>query len=135
VDAPTTGTLSSYATRPGSVAADGTSRNGIYTRNLLLAMDVPDQPVELMPKGLVGAVKRDSNGRQEPWSEGSIEGYFYFTRSNVNPSNGLPAPQVTAGQAPIDPGKSADFKVTTLAVRRTETSTRESSCARFSGMK
>ncbi len=38
VSAPS-GTLISYATRPGSVAADGNGRNGLYTSKLLLQMD------------------------------------------------------------------------------------------------
>ena len=77
VDAPS-GTLISFATRPGSVASDGAGRNGLYTQNLLLAMDIPDQPIELALKRVVSAVKKDSNGKQEPWMEGSIEGDFYF---------------------------------------------------------
>jgi len=81
VDAPS-GTLISFATRPGSVASDGAGRNGLYTQNLLLAMDIPDQPIELALKRVVSAVKKDSNGKQEPWMEGSIEGDFYFRHAN-----------------------------------------------------
>jgi hypothetical protein len=77
VEAPS-GTLISFATRPGSVASDGTGRNGLYTQHLLAAMDVPGEPVELALKRVVRGVKRDSNGKQEPWMEGSIEGDFYF---------------------------------------------------------
>ena len=77
VSAPS-GTLVSFATRPGSVAADGDGRNGLYTSHLLSAMDAPNQPVELMLKRVTTAVKSSSQGRQEPWMEGSIEGDFYF---------------------------------------------------------
>ena len=42
VNAPS-GTILSFATRPGSVAADaGSGRNGLYTEHLLAAMDLPD---------------------------------------------------------------------------------------------
>ncbi len=77
VSAPT-GTLISFATRPGSVAADGTGRNGLYTEQLLSAMDLRGQPIELALKRVVSGVKAASKGRQEPWMEGSIEGDFCF---------------------------------------------------------
>lgn len=72
------GTLISFATRPGSVAADGSGRNGLYTQYLLQAMDIPNQPIEQVLKRVVSGVKAASQGRQEPWMEGSIEGDFYF---------------------------------------------------------
>ncbi|WP_435627046.1 S41 family peptidase [Candidatus Ferrigenium straubiae] len=71
------GTLISYATRPGSVAADGDGRNGLYTSKLLKQMDSPLQ-IELALKRVVTEVKNASQGRQEPWMEGSIEGDFCF---------------------------------------------------------
>ena len=71
------GTLISYATRPGSVAADGNGRNGLYTSKLLEQMDHSNQ-IELLLKLLVREVKHASSGRQEPWMEGSIEGEFCF---------------------------------------------------------
>lgn len=77
------GTLISFATRPGSVAADGSGRNGLYTTHLLAAMDAPNLPVEQVLKKVVSAVRTESKGRQEPWMEGSIEGEFYFRREVV----------------------------------------------------
>jgi uncharacterized caspase-like protein len=77
VSAPS-GTLISYATRPGSVAADGNGKNGLYTGHLLKQMDSVSQPVEQVLKRVVSAVKTESQGRQEPWMEGSIEGDFCF---------------------------------------------------------
>lgn len=77
VNAPS-GTMISFATRPGSVARDGDGKNGLYTQNLLTAMDVPNLPIEQVIKRVVSKVKQASNGTQEPWIEGSIEGDFYF---------------------------------------------------------
>ncbi len=78
VNAPS-GTIISFATRPGSVAADaGSGRNGLYTEHLLAAMDLPNTPIEQALKRVVSGVKQASKGRQEPWMEGSIEGDFYF---------------------------------------------------------
>ncbi len=76
VNAPS-GTMIAYATRPGSVAEDGKGRNGLYTEQLLKLMD-SGKPIEQVLKQLVSSVKAASKGRQEPWSEGSLEGDFCF---------------------------------------------------------
>lgn len=77
VSAPS-GTLISFATRPGSVASDGSGKNGLYTQHLLNHMDIPGQPIEQVLKRVVSGVKSESRGEQEPWMEGSIEGDFCF---------------------------------------------------------
>ncbi|QIL73082.1 hypothetical protein G7048_23645 [Diaphorobacter sp. HDW4B] len=76
-DAPS-GTLIHFATRPGSVAADGTGANGLYTSQLLKHIDTANTPVELMLKNVSASVEAASQGQQEPWSEGSIKGNFFF---------------------------------------------------------
>ena len=76
VNAPS-GTMIAYSTRPGSVAEDGAGRNGLYTEQLLKVMD-NRKPIEQVLKQLVSSVKTASKGRQEPWSEGSLEGDFCF---------------------------------------------------------
>jgi len=81
VNAPT-GTLISFATRPGSVAADGSGRNGLYTGALLEAMDNKGQPIEQVLKRVVTSVKAGSKNQQEPWMEGSIDGDFCFGNCN-----------------------------------------------------
>ena len=97
VDAPS-GTLISFATRPGSIASDGAGENGLYTENLLRAMDEPNLPVEQVLKRVVTGVKQASKGQQEPWMEGSIEGDFYF---RGGPAGTAGVPQAQA--APVDP--------------------------------
>ena len=72
------GTLMHFATRPGSVAADGSGSNGLYTTELLRHIDQPGTPVEQMLKRVAAAVERESKGQQEPWAEGSLKGDFYF---------------------------------------------------------
>jgi formylglycine-generating enzyme required for sulfatase activity len=76
------GTLISFATRPGSVAADGSGRNGVYTGALLAAMNETNRPIEQVLKSVVTAVKAQSKNQQEPWMEGSIEGEFCFGDCN-----------------------------------------------------
>ena len=78
VSAAPSGTLIHFATRPGSVAADGTGSNGLYTSQLLRFIDSPDVPVETMLKRVSAAVTTESKKQQEPWTEGSIVGEFYF---------------------------------------------------------
>jgi formylglycine-generating enzyme required for sulfatase activity len=72
------GTLISFATRPGSVASDGSGRNGLYTEQLLRQMDEANVPIEQVLKRVLSGVKSTSKGKQEPWMEGSLEGDFYF---------------------------------------------------------
>jgi uncharacterized caspase-like protein len=89
VSAAPSGTLIHFATRPGSVAADGTGSNGLYTSQLLRFIDAPDLPVETMLKRVSAAVTVESKKQQEPWTEGGIVGEFYFkpgaTATTVKP--------------------------------------------------
>lgn len=77
------GTLISFATRPGSVAADGTGQNGLYTEVLLRYIATPNQPIEQMLKKVASGVEQTSQGKQEPWIEGSIKGDFFFITGPV----------------------------------------------------
>jgi hypothetical protein len=86
-----TGSLVSYATAPGSVAADGDGRNGVYTKHLLDAMQQPGRTLEQVFKQVRINVDRDTAGKQVPWEESSLTGDFYFT----------PGSGVVASAAPI----------------------------------
>jgi Caspase domain len=77
MDAPP-GTLIAFATAPGSTAADGTGRNGLYTQHLLAQIEVPGLKVEDVFKRARAAVRIASDGRQVPWENTSLEGDFYF---------------------------------------------------------
>ena len=72
------GLLIAYATAPGKVAADGDGRNGLFTEQLLLALDQPGQPVEnvfkLVRQGVAGA----SGRAQVPFVSNGLIGDFYF---------------------------------------------------------
>lgn len=73
-----TGTLIAYATRPNQVASDGSSRNGTFTGALLEHLGTPGATVEQVFKRVVRRVRETSAGQQEPWSEGALDGDFYF---------------------------------------------------------
>jgi len=85
------GSLIAYATAPGSVAADGTGRNGTYTKHLLQYMTVPDLPVEQMFKQVRLAVEQETKGAQTPWELSSLRGDFFFRpETGARPSPAVP---------------------------------------------
>ena len=77
VDAPR-GTLLAFATAPGSVAADGEGRNGIYTKHLLANIERSDLSIEEVFKQVRIGVVNDTDGRQTPWESSSLMGSFHF---------------------------------------------------------
>jgi uncharacterized protein len=73
------GTFIAYAAAPGQVAHDGSKgSNGVFTGELVKAMSVPGLPLEQVFKKVIAGVKSDTKGSQQPWSESSIQGDFYF---------------------------------------------------------
>ncbi|NBQ26157.1 MAG: hypothetical protein EBU26_18235, partial [Verrucomicrobia bacterium] len=81
-----TGTFISYATAPGSVAADGEGDNGLFTAKLLKHMTTPGLPLERVFKRVRVDVQRESNNQQVPWDSSSVTGDFYFVPSVAAPS-------------------------------------------------
>lgn len=83
MDAPS-GSMISYATAPGRVAADGTDRNGIFTKHLLLQLRTSDN-IELaqLMKGVGKGVQNETGKKQVPWVSSSITGDFYFKGKGV----------------------------------------------------
>jgi Caspase domain/Sel1 repeat len=77
MDAPT-GSILAYATAPGSVAADGTDRNGLYTSMLLKHMIESNLVIERVFKKVRIDVINASGNRQVPWELSSLTGDFYF---------------------------------------------------------
>ncbi|MCP4457248.1 MAG: caspase family protein, partial [Cytophagales bacterium] len=77
MDAPK-GSLLAYATAPGSVAADGTGRNGIFTKHLLKKMAVRGIKVDDVLEEVRIAVLKDTNNTQVPWQASSLTGEFSF---------------------------------------------------------
>ena len=72
------GTFIAFATAPGSIASDGKGENGLYTQHLLRAMLRPGLKIEDVFKNVRTGVRRDSQGRQVPWENTSLEGDFIF---------------------------------------------------------
>jgi uncharacterized caspase-like protein len=77
VDAPK-GTLLAYATAPGKVASDGEGPHGLYTAELLKAMDLPGAKVEEVFKAVRVNVIKATAGAQVPWESSSLTGDYFF---------------------------------------------------------
>lgn len=77
VDAPK-GVLIAYATAPGKVAADGSGKHGLYTSELLRALDEPGRRIEDVFKQVRIRVSGETSDRQIPWESSSLTGDFYF---------------------------------------------------------
>jgi tetratricopeptide (TPR) repeat protein len=72
------GAFIAYATSPGSVASDGNGRNGLYTQELIKAMNKPNRTIEQVFKDVRASVLRQSGDKQNPWENSNITGDFYF---------------------------------------------------------
>ena len=91
-----TGSLIAYATAPGSVAADGTGRNGVYTSHLLKNMRMPGVPIEQVFKNARIGVRQETGGKQIPWEASSLIGDFMF----MPPTQQISSEQITQS-APV----------------------------------
>ena len=97
------GALILYAASAGEVAADGEGRNGLFTSNLMKAINTPGLKVEDVFKKTVVDVTKATNDKQWPWSSGSIKGNFYFT---IN----APKAETVTIQAPVTGNKQAEIE-------------------------
>ncbi len=98
------GTLIAYATAPGSVAIDGESSNGLYTAELLKALDAPGLKAEDVFKRVRIAVSDQSAGLQVPWESSSLTGDFVFNR------DAMPAAPTAATHNPSAPSSQASVE-------------------------
>jgi len=78
MDAPT-GSILAYATAPGSIAADGPGRNGLYTSALLKHMTTPGLEIGKLFRQVRIDVVGASGKKQVPWEASSLMGDFYFS--------------------------------------------------------
>ena len=98
MDAPT-GSLLAYATSPGSVASDGTGRNGIYTGRILELMQKPGLEVLSLFRLVRVGVMSDTGNKQVPWESTSLTGEFYFVPAQAEKDKPAAAAQENAPAA------------------------------------
>ena len=82
------GSFVAFATAPGSVAADGSGRNGLFTSHLLTSLRNPDSDIDRVFTRVAAAVARESGNKQVPWKSSSLTGEFCFAdcgRANQPP--------------------------------------------------
>ncbi len=72
------GSFVAYATAPGSVASDGTGKNGLYTQELLKAIQIKGLLIEQVFKEVRRNVLKLSGEKQYTWDSSNIIGDFYF---------------------------------------------------------
>jgi hypothetical protein len=96
------GTLISYATQPGNVAADGDTQDSPYTQALAAAMRKPGADVFQVFNQVGLQVKQLTGGQQQPWLASSpIAGNFFFF-GPVTLSMPGTEPQPNAAPPPIN---------------------------------
>jgi len=81
------GSFIAYSTAPGSTASDGIGKNGLYTHELIKAIQMPGLTIEQVFKEVRINVLRLSGEKQYTWDNSSITGEFYF---NLNDSEVMP---------------------------------------------
>ena len=86
INAPS-GTFISYATAPGSVASDGSGKNGLYTGELIRHMKSPGLKLEEVFKKVRADVQKKSEDKQVPWDASSLTGDFYFVPPTAVPES------------------------------------------------
>ena len=76
---PPGGTLIAFATSPGSVAANGSGRNGLYTGELIKQLRKPQRIEDVFINTRV-SVEQKSGGRQSPWELARLRGKYFLVR-------------------------------------------------------
>ncbi len=98
-----------YATKPGSVASDGTGRNGLFTSKLLKYINAEGLNIEQVFKRVAAEVSAESNDAQRPWIASDFTGDFFFTPGKGDTLNALPVITFSTPQVPAhDPDSYRD---------------------------
>ena len=74
----TSGSLIVYATAPGSTAADGKGRNGVFTQALLGRLDSPGLSLQEIMTNVAADVAAATKGAQEPWKQDNLTRMVYL---------------------------------------------------------
>src|SRR5690349_4427719 len=94
-----TGTLIAFSTAPGSIAADGSGRNGLYTQYLLASLRQPDTDILKGFQRTRAGVVKETGGKQTPWESTSLTGDFYFRGGGAPAAGGSSSSAIIAAPA------------------------------------
>lgn len=92
MDAPK-GTIIAYATSPGSVAADGDGRNGVYTASLLKYLNRGDLHIKEVFNQTGLAVMKETDEKQVPWLSSTPVKPFFLASSGMSIDKPVPPEQ------------------------------------------
>ena len=91
------GMFIAYGTSPGRKAADGTGRNGLFTKHILKNIKAEGKTLEQVFKYTRSGVLDESGGQQLTWSNNATTGDFYFASGVNQDSNKLTLMQIAQG--------------------------------------
>jgi len=83
MDAPK-GSIIAYATAPGSVAADGEGRNGVYTKHLLKSLTTADLDVQDIFRDAGMGVMKETGDKQIPWTSSTPVPRYYLSSQRTS---------------------------------------------------
>jgi hypothetical protein len=120
--------LIAYATQPNGVARDGDGENGIFTEELLRAMETPGLSLTQVMMQVRTNVKKRTNDEQLPWENSLLTRDFYFKEAAPKPvevaqpkgPETTPAP-VTKPATDPNPLITSIFQPTSTLVTATDT--------------
>ncbi len=95
------GSFIAYATSPGSVAADGDGRNGIYTQHILKHMTQPGLTVEEVFRKVRRDVYAKTKGSQVPWDSSSLMGRVVLASSGAVIETSTPTSVASQGRLSV----------------------------------
>ncbi|MEO1610632.1 MAG: caspase family protein [Pseudomonadota bacterium] len=107
---PSVDTYISFASEPGSVAADGTGRNSPFTEALLKEIGRQDEDIQTMMRRVRQAVIEATGGQQTPWERSSMISSFAFGQSNQSTFTGKP--WLTAARTSYTQGEKIKLTIT-----------------------
>ena len=81
------GTLISFSTQPGNVAADGTGRNSPFAGALVRHLADPAEDLGAILIAVRRDVMQQTQRRQVPWEHSALTGKFYFGASPAKPAS------------------------------------------------
>lgn len=102
------GSFIAFATSPNSVAADGTGRNGIFTKHLLANLRQGDSDIDRVFTRVTAGVSRETGNRQIPWKSSSLTGMFQF-REGEQRSGQIDPAERAAWEAVRNSSRPEDF--------------------------
>jgi hypothetical protein len=95
------GTLISFSTQPGNVAADGAGRNSPFAKSLVRRIRTPGEDISSILIGVRNDVMAETNDRQIPWEHTALRSKLYFAAPTVGDSGMRAMPPAEAG-GPFD---------------------------------